>query len=33
MKKEEHKLQVDIHNLLNTVGVFHFAVPNGLTFL
>ena len=31
MKKEEHYLQVAIHRLLTLNGIFHFAVPNGLT--
>lgn len=29
MKKEEHYLQVAIHNLLTFYKIVHFAVPNG----
>lgn len=29
MKKEEHKLQVTIHNFLCLNRIFHFSVPNG----
>lgn len=29
MKKEEHYLQVAIHNLLSKYKIFHFSVPNG----
>ena len=29
MKKEEHYLQVAIHNLLTYNKIFHFSVPNG----